>query len=75
MRRERMRTGWLLIGLLLVVGAGCARRDWVGHMLALTDVTGTWTGSLTYNYTARNPTAVTQMRLTLSQSGSYVTGE
>ena len=33
---------WLLIGLLILASAGCTRRDWVGDMLVLTDVSGTW---------------------------------
>jgi len=37
---------WLLIGLLLLASAGCTRRDWVSDLLVLTDVTGTWEGSL-----------------------------
>jgi len=39
-------TRWLLIGLLLLTSAGCARRDWVGDLLVLTDVTGTWEGTV-----------------------------
>jgi hypothetical protein len=34
------RGGWLLIGLLFLMGASCTRRDWVGDMLVLTDTTG-----------------------------------
>ena len=40
------RTRWLLIGVLVLASAGCARRDWVSDLLVLTDVTGTWEGSL-----------------------------
>ena len=40
------RTRRILIGLLLLAGAGCARRDWVSDLLVLTDVTGTWEGTM-----------------------------
>ena len=39
-----LRSRWLLIGVLVLAGAGCARRDWVSDLLVLTDVTGTWEG-------------------------------
>jgi hypothetical protein len=38
---------WLLIGLLILASAGCTRRDWVGDMLVLTDVSGKWNGQST----------------------------
>jgi len=41
------RTKCLLIGLVVLASAGCAKRDWVGDLLVLTDVTGTWEGSVT----------------------------
>ena len=36
---RRKPTRWLLIGLLMLASAGCARRDWVSDLLVLTDVT------------------------------------
>src|SRR5262249_48964285 len=45
---QRMR--WLLIGLLLLASASCARRDWVSDLLVLTDVTGTWEGAANVNW-------------------------
>ena len=67
------RTRWLLIGLLLLASAGCARRDWVSDMLTLADVTGTWTGSIVCQggTTAMGEVPV---RATFRQSGSRVTG-
>ena len=41
---------WLLIGLLVLASAGCARRDWVSDLLVLTDVTGTWEGWIKSHY-------------------------
>jgi hypothetical protein len=65
------RTRWLLIGLLFLASAGCARRDWVSDLLVLTDVTGTWEGSAAAKLTAR--TLVITMAL--QQGGPKVTGE
>jgi hypothetical protein len=56
---------WLLIGLLILASAGCTRRDWVGDMLVLTDVSGTWSS-------VGPPPSFT---LRLQQSGARVTGE
>jgi hypothetical protein len=66
-----MRTGALLIGLLLLASAGCTRRDWVGDMLVLTDVTGTRAAT----FTDRQSTARMRFLMTLAQSGARVTGE
>jgi len=43
---DMQRTRRLLIGLLLLATIGCARRDWVSDLLVLTDVTGTWEGTV-----------------------------
>ena len=59
---------WLLIGLLILASAGCTRRDWVGDMLVLTDVTGAWSGTLKFQVDL-------PMSLWLKQGGSQVTGE
>jgi hypothetical protein len=64
------RTSWLLISLLVLVGAGCARRDWVSDLLVLTDVTGTWGGSVRGAGQPRAP-----ITLVLQQRGPKVTGE
>ena len=64
------RTRWLLLGLLLVLASdGCARRDWVSDLLVLTDVTGTWEGTVRGFYP---PNAITMV---LQQSGPHVTGQ
>ena len=39
------RTRGLLLLLLLLASAGCARRDWT-DLLVLSDVTGTWSGTM-----------------------------
>jgi|SRR5262245_23927875 len=69
---QRMR--WLLIGVLVLASAGCARRDWVSDLLVLTDVSGTWEGSMRG---AGPMTGVprTSITLVLQQSGPKVTGE
>src|SRR5262245_11090676 len=70
------RTRWLLIGLLLLVSAGCTRRDWVSDLLVLTDVTGTWEGSVRANYgIASSSGIILSMTLVLQQAGPKVTGE
>jgi hypothetical protein len=69
-------TKWLLIILLVVASAGCARRDWVSDLLVLTDVTGTWEGSVTVRIHGRGPTTSNvPIWLALQQSGPKVTGE
>jgi hypothetical protein len=65
------RTRWLLIGLLVLANAGCARRDWVSDLLVLTDVTGTWEGSAT-NAGANFTRGITMV---LQQRGPKVTGQ
>src|SRR5262245_46254934 len=74
------RTRWLLIGVLLLASAGCARRDWVGDLLVLTDVTGTWEGWVKgagYEPWAGGPagTPSAPITLVLQQTGPKVTGE
>src|SRR5262245_56435314 len=69
-------TKWLLIILLVLASAGCARRDWVSDLLVLTDVTGTWEGSVRVRTPISGQQAVNvPVRLALQQSGSKVTGE
>ncbi len=63
------RTRWLLIGLLVLASAGCARRDWVSDLLVITDVTGAWGGSVTRSSSSPGITMVLQQR------GPKVTGE
>ena len=70
------RTRALLIGLLLLASAGCARRDWVSDLLVLTDVTGTWEGTLKVGPTAAMFSGVSApITMVLQQSGPKVTGE
>ena len=58
-----MRTArWLVMGLLVVVGSGCARADWIENTLVIADVTGVWTGRWQ------------SVELNLTQSGPNVTG-
>jgi hypothetical protein len=64
------QTRWLLIGLLVLTSAGCTRRDWVSDLLVLTDVTGTWEGSVRGMGIGRAP-----ITMVLQQSGPKVTGE
>jgi hypothetical protein len=68
------RTRWLLIGLLVLASAGCARRDWVSDLLVLTDVTGTWEGWVRQGtgsgFIPRAP-----IKMVLQQRGPKVTGE
>src|SRR5262245_66542834 len=73
------RTRCLLIGLLVLASASCARRDWVSKLLVLTDVTGTWKGSVRGVHGGGGggaggvgPHPITMV---LQQSGPKVTGE
>ena len=71
-------TRWLLllIGLLMLASAGCARRDWVSDLLVLTDVTGTWEGTVSSNFSGPLGASVrAPITLVLQQSGPKVTGE
>jgi len=64
---------WLLIGLLLLASASCVRRDWVSDLLVLTDVTGTWEGTLRSQFYMGNVRI--PITLVLQQTGPKVTGE
>src|SRR5262245_2204767 len=67
---------WLLIGLLLLASAACARRDWVSDLLVLTDVTGTWEGLADVNVGGGSSMKMrVPITLVLQQSGPKVTGE
>jgi hypothetical protein len=67
---------WLLIGLLVLAGPGCARRDWVSDLLVLTDVTGTWEGLADVNVGGGSSMKMrVPITLVLQQSGPKVTGE
>ena len=69
-------TRWLLIGLLVLASAGCARRDWVSDLLVLTDVTGTWEGTAMINWAVGTSTKTrVPITMVLQQSGPKVTGE
>jgi hypothetical protein len=80
MRRRHVRSlllvhpRWLLIGLLVLACAGCAKRDWVSELLVLTDVTGTWEGTL-MGRPPGPPFGRAPITLVLQQSGPKVTGE
>ena len=66
-RRGRI-TGWLAMGFLAVVVAGCARPDWIEQTLVTVDVTGVWRGTYLRVGGSGN------LELTLQQSGPKVTG-
>ena len=69
-------TRWLLIGVLVLASAGCVKRDWVSDLLVLTDVTGTWEGSVRANYGIGHGSGIIlPMTLVLQQAGPKVTGE
>ena len=70
------RTRWLLIAVLVLAGAGCARRDWVIDLLVLPDVTGTCEGSVRgVSYGGNLPAGSAPITLVLQQTGPKVTGE
>jgi len=75
------RTKWLLIAVLVMAGVGCGRRDWVSDLLVLTDVTGTWEGSVNnarfgaHSQALANLLPRTPITIVLQQSGPKVTGE
>ena len=70
-RRIRPPAGWA-IALLLVSGAGCAKKpDWIAGTLVTVDVSGTWRGR-----TAPHRMGVqAEVEMTLTQDGPKVTGE
>ena len=59
---------WLLVAIVLAVGSGCARPDWIEQTLVTVDVTGVWRG--TFEGGGGSGT----MELTLQQSGAKVNG-
>ena len=75
-RRDARETmiAWLVIGVLALTVAGCARPDWIESTLVTVDVTGVWRGasasSATGTYASGRPIV-----LTLEQSGSRVKGQ
>src|SRR4029453_877552 len=72
---ERTRWLLLLISVLLLASAGCARRDWVSDLLVLTDVTGTWEGTVKTGAGLRVSAVQAPITLVLQQSGPKLTGE
>ena len=66
---------WLLIVLLALTSAGCARRDWVSDLLVLTDVTGTWEGSVRTSGVGGPSGVRFSSFMVLQQSGPKVAGE
>ena len=71
------QTRWLLIGLFVLASAGCARRDWVSDLLVLTDVTGTWEGTVESKLQSASPGVgnYSDITMALHQRGPKVTGE
>ena len=59
--------GGLLLATMLVVGAACARSDWIDRTLVTVDVTGNWHGRF-------GERAAREMLVELKQQGSTVTG-
>jgi hypothetical protein len=66
---SRVKRRWLLIALVVVLGFGCARADWIEGTLVTVDVTGVWSGM--YSTSAGTSGAV---ELVLQQVGGNVTG-
>ena len=66
---------WLLIGLLILTTASCARRDWVSDLLVLTDVSGSWEGAVRTGSGLRMSAVSAPITLVLQQTGPKVTGE
>jgi hypothetical protein len=58
----------LVLVVLLGLGPGCARKDWIEHTLVTVDVTGVWAGSYGTGMTSQ------EVRLELEQQGPKVTG-
>ena len=64
--------------MIVSASAGCAPRDWVSDLLVLTDVTGTWEGSVRGREPGGQPTPpipLTPVTLVLQQTGPKVSGE
>ena len=66
-------TTCLLVAVVLAVGLGCAKSDWIDRTLVTENVSGSWYGKM------GSPTAAGGNRedfwLTLKQEGSKVTGQ
>ena len=67
-------TRWLLVCLLALASAGCARRDWVSDLLVLTDVTGTWEGWVRQGGSSFGAVPRAPISMVLQQRGPKVTG-
>jgi len=63
-------TTWLLVAAL-VLGSGCAKRDWTQEILVTVDVTGVWSGTSTACLACGTSVEV---RLELEQEGPKVVG-
>src|SRR5262245_34910164 len=63
----------LIIVMMLVIAAGCARRDWIESMLVTVDVTGTWAGVWTRGQGGVS-VGTGQAEVTLQQVGPNITG-
>ena len=59
----------LLMATALVLGAGCAQKDWIDRTLVTVDVTGTWSG-----FTGGAGVVPKEILLELEQQGSTVKG-
>ena len=67
---------WLLIVLLALTSAGCAKHDWVSDLLVLADVSGTWEGSVRTSLGGHGiPGVSVPITMVLQQTGPKVTGE
>ena len=60
----------LLVLVVLIFGAGCAKSDWIERTLVTVDVTGTWHGSLT----GGGNQSTGFLSLEMEQQGSAVKG-
>jgi len=65
----KILAGMLMMSTLLV-GAGCAQKDWIDRTLVTVDVTGVWRGTMT----TPGVTAINVV-MTLEQRGAKVTGD
>ncbi|HKE11778.1 MAG TPA: hypothetical protein VKE73_09410 [Myxococcota bacterium] len=63
--------GGLLLATMLVVGAACARSDWIDRTLVTVDVTGNWHGKVTG---LGGAFLIGDLFLELAQQGSTVKG-
>jgi len=67
-----MARAWLVA--LLLLGASCAKQDWIDRTLVTVDVTGTWHGTTTGPGTSVAESGTQELWLDLEQAGSKVTG-